>query len=491
MGKPNNPAACSRKCMPSEEPIDRIRHFHEFHVPLLPEERRKQASRCMNCGIPFCQSGMIIGKSVSGCPLNNLVPEWNDLLLQNHYQSAYERLTNTNSFPEFTSRVCPAFCEAACTCNLSSSPVTVQDNERSIIEWAFAHVIVPRPPTVRTGKSVAVIGSGPSGLAAADRLNRRGHSVTVYERSDRAGGLLMYGIPNMKLEKEVVVRRLNLMEAEGVQFILNADVGKDCQAQTILSSYDAVVLCCGASQPRDISVPGRDSKGILFAVDYLKETIRHLLNSRFSDSYSKLAKGKHVLVIGGGDTGNDCIATVIRQGCRSVTQLEMMPKLPDNRANDNPWPQWPQVCKTGYGQQEAIALFGSDPRIYETTVKEFLTDESGSVCGAVLISLQAETDTTTSRTHLVPIADSERTVPADLVLLAAGFMGPEPYVSEAFGMDLTTPSSDPLRSFQTSLEKVFVAGDMHRGASLVVWNILEGRLAAAQVDDYLMGYSNL
>lgn len=492
MGKATGFMEYERRDPLSEEPLQRIRHFREFHVDLTEEQRRTQAARCMDCGVPFCQSGMTIGGMTSGCPLQNLVPEWNDLIYQDNMKSAYYRLISTNSFPEFTGRVCPALCEASCTCNLPASPVTVRENERSIIEWAFAHdVVKPLPKMPQTGKRVAVVGSGPSGLAAADLLNRRGYEVTVFERHDRFGGLMMYGIPNMKLEKRIVERRLDLMRREGVLFQPNTDVGREQTAQELLERFDAVVLCCGASNPRDISVPGREAKGICFAVDYLGATTRSLLDSDFQNTHSAEARGKHVLVVGGGDTGNDCVGTVIRQGAASVLQLEMMPRLPDTRAENNPWPQWPRVCKTDYGQQEAIAVFGADPRVYQTTVKEFLMDKKGRVKQAVLVKLAFEKDEATGRTAMKQVEGSEETVPADLVLIAAGFLGAQRYVADAFGVELTARGSVADSAYRTNVEKVFTAGDMRRGQSLVVWNIREGREAAAAVDRYLMGYTNL
>ena len=356
MGKPTGFMEYERETAKAESPLERIHHFNEFHTPLSKEKQRQQAARCMACGVPFCQAGMMIGGMASGCPLNNLVPEWNDLLYNGCYEQAYARLMKTHCFPEFTSRVCPALCEKACTCNLNGDPVSTKENERTIIENAFATGLVKaNPPKVRTGKTVAVVGSGPSGLATAMQLNKRGHKVTVFERNDRIGGLLRYGIPNMKLEKQVIDRRVKLMEEEGIEFVTNANIGVDITAEELLQKYDRVVLCCGASNPRDINAPGRDAKGIYFAVDFLKATTKSLLDSNFEDHKYIDCKGKTVMVIGGGDTGNDCVGTSIRLGAKNVIQLEMMPKAPDERAANNPWPQWPRVCKTDYGQEEAIA----------------------------------------------------------------------------------------------------------------------------------------
>ena len=448
----------------------------------------------MACGVPFCQAGAMIGGMASGCPLNNLVPEWNDLVYLGNWEEAYKRLMKTHCFPEFTSRVCPALCEAACTCNINGEPVCSKENERAIIENAYATGLVkPCPPQVRTGKRVAVVGSGPSGLAAAQQLNKRGHQVTVYERNDRIGGLLRYGIPNMKLDKKVIDRRLELMEAEGIEFVTNANVGENVSAEKLMKEYDAVVLACGASNPRDINVPGRDAKGIYFAVDFLTATTKSLLDSDFADKKFIPAKGKHVIVIGGGDTGNDCVGTSIRLGAASVTQLEMMPKAPDKRAQNNPWPQWPRVCKTDYGQQEAIALWGHDPRLYTTTVTEFVKNKNGEVCQAKLVKLQSKKDEKTGRMMMVPVEGTEEVVKADLVLIAAGFLGSQKYVTDAFKVAVngrTNVETAPDK-YVTSVPKVFTAGDMHRGQSLVVWAIREGREAAKAVDEYLMGYTNL
>ena len=448
----------------------------------------------MDCGVPFCQSGMMIGGMASGCPLHNLVPETNDLVYTGNWKQAYLRLSKTHSFPEFTSRVCPALCEAACTCNLNGEPVATKDNERAIIETAFEEGWVqPQKPKVRTGKKIAVIGSGPSGLAAAQQLNRRGHSVTVYERSDRPGGLLRYGIPNMKLEKSVIDRRINLMEEEGVQFVLNTNVGKDIMAEELLKKYDRVLLACGASNPRDIQVPGREAKGIYFAVDFLGKVTKTLLDSNFEKVPYEMAKDKNVVVIGGGDTGNDCVGTAIRLGAKSVTQLEMMPKPPVQRTESNPWPQWPRVLKTDYGQEEAIAVFGHDPRVYQTTVKEFLADKKGNVCKAKLIKLKSQKDEKTGRMAMVPVEGSEEVIPADLVLIAAGFLGSQKYVTDAFkvAVNARTNVDTKPEGYETSVPRVFAAGDMRRGQSLVVWAIREGREAARAVDESLMGYTNL
>ena len=494
MGKPTGFLDYARKNNEGESPLERIKNYNEFHSPMLPEERQKQAARCMDCGVPFCQNGQMIMGMVSGCPLNNLIPEWNDLIYTGELDSAAHRLFVTNNFPEFTSRVCPALCEAACTCGMNGDAVSVKENENFIIENAFATgMMKPNPPQVRTGKRVAVIGSGPSGLACAAQLNKRGHSVTVYEKDDRVGGLLMYGIPNMKLEKQIVDRRVDLMKAEGISFVTGADVGGNVEAEQLINDYDAVVLCCGAGNPRDINAPGRDANGIYFAVDYLKATTKSLLDSNLEDGNYISAKDKNVVIIGGGDTGNDCVGTAIRQGCKSVIQLEMMPKLPDSRAEDNPWPEWPRICKTDYGQQEAIALFGSDPRRYQTTVKEFVKDENGGLKGVVTVKLEFSYDKKAKKRVMQQVEGSEEYIDAELILIAAGFLGPKQYIPQAFGVETNSRSnvSTEQGSYKTNIEKVFTAGDMHRGQSLVVWAIREGRDAAADVDEYLMGYTCL
>ena len=494
MGKPTGFIEYNRKEAKASSPKERIKHFNEFHTPLPEEEQKCQAARCMDCGVPFCQSGMTIKGMTSGCPLNNLIPEWNDLVYEGNWERAYNRLHKTSNFPEFTSRVCPALCEKACTCGLNGEPVCTKENELAIIEKAYANGwAAAKPPVVRTGKKIAVIGSGPAGLAVADQLNTRGHNVTVFERSDRVGGLLRYGIPNMKLEKHIIDRKLDVMREEGVEFVVNANVGADVKAKDILKEYDAVVLACGASNPRDINAPGRDANGIYFAVDFLTSTTKALLDNGLKEGTYISARDKNVVVIGGGDTGNDCVGTCIRHGCKSVTQLEMMPKAPDERAESNPWPQWPLVCKTDYGQEEAIAVFGHDPRIYTTTVKEFVKDKKGNLSKLITVSLESKVDEKTGRRMMVPVDGTEKEIPCELVLIAAGFLGTQKYVTDAFGVELNerTNIKTDADSYVTSVNGIFTAGDCHTGQSLVVKAIRQGRDCARAVDQYLMGYTNL
>ncbi len=490
MGKPTGFMEITRRTSTELPPEERIANFNEFHLPLHKDEQQAQGARCMDCGVPFCQSGMMLGGMASGCPLNNLIPEWNDLVYQGQWDLAVKRLIATNRYPEFTSRVCPALCEAACTCGMTTGDaVTVKENERAIVEYGYENgVIHAVPPPARTGKTVAVVGAGPAGLSVADLLNKRGHKVTLYERDDRVGGLLMYGIPNMKLEKWVIDRRVDILKEEGIEFVTGCNVGVDITAEELAARYDAVVLCCGAKQARDLSVPGRDADGVYFAVDYLTSVTRSLLDSGLTDGKAVSAAGKNVLVIGGGDTGNDCVGTAIRQGCQSVVQLEMMPCPPVERAPGNEWPEWPRVLKTDYGQQEAIARFGSDPRVYQTTVKEFYKNEAGQLCGARIAKLESQL--VDGRRAMVPTGE-EYDISCELALIAAGFTGCEPYVAEAFGVEMTSRGNVADDHYATNQPKVFVCGDMRRGQSLVVWALREGRDTAAVVDESLMGYTNL
>lgn len=502
MGKPTGFLEYDRTEQYTASPRERITNFNEFHTSLPLEEQKKQGARCMECGVPFCQYGMVISGMASGCPLHNLVPETNELVHKGNFEQAYMRLSKTHSFPEFTSRVCPALCEAACTCGYQDAPVTTKDNEKAIIEYAYENGLVTEErPNVRTGKTVAVIGSGPSGLAVAQLLNKRGHSVTVFERSDRVGGLLRYGIPNMKLDKRIIDRRVDLLEKAGIVFKCNVNVGKDIKASELEKQFDRVVLCCGASNPRNIDVKGRDAKGIYFAVDFLKEVSKRLMDESYNSekvinfdgfSFDSL-KGKNVVVIGGGDTGNDCVGTSIRLGAGSVTQIEMMPPAPIERTANNPWPEWPKVLKTDYGQQEAIFCFGKDPRIFSTTVTEFVKNEKNELVAVRTVELERKYDKASGRMNMEPVNGTEKELKADIVLIAAGFIGSEKYVTDDFKVEVNEKNNVHTKAgeYLTNKANIFVAGDMRRGQSLVVWAISEGRKAAKAVDESLMGYSNL
>lgn len=487
MGKVTGFMDYKRQELALRAPEERINDWQEIKTSSLEQREalRCQAARCMDCGVPFCHSGVMLGRMVSGCPLHNLMPEFNDLVYHGMDAYAYARLHKTNNFPEFTSHVCPAPCEGACNAGLINSPVTIRNIEQYIIEKAFAEGLVqPELPAQRSGRRVAVIGSGPAGLACADELNKAGHSVTVYERADRAGGLLMYGVPNMKLDKKIVARRVQLLEQAGVKFMLNSELGVNLASSSLREEYDAVVLCTGATKPRDLPVAGRDLAGIYFAKDYLESVTKSLLNSNFADGLAIDAKDKDVVIIGGGDTGNDCMATAIRQGCRSVRQLEINPCLPHSRTADNPWPQFPRIFKTDYGQEEAIHKFKEDPREFCITSKEFI-GESGQVTGVRLC--QNEWKQVGNCRVPVDVAGTERIVPAQLVLLAMGFTGSEQSLFDEFGFERAANGSIAAQegSYATSIEGVFAAGDARRGQSLVVWAIAEGRGAAKAVAAYL------
>jgi glutamate synthase (NADPH/NADH) small chain len=493
MGKPTGFLEFQRE-LPGDRPEqDRTKDYKEFHHHQPEDKLRTQGSRCMDCGVPFCHSGTLIAGMASGCPVNNLIPEWNDLVYKNLWQEAIERLHKTNNFPEFTGRVCPAPCEAACVLGITSPPVTIKNIEYSIVERAFGEGwVTPRPPASRTGKKVAVIGSGPAGLSAAAQLNRAGHLVTVFERADRIGGLLMYGIPNMKLEKEIVDRRVRLLEQEGVAFVVNTEIGKTVPAEKILSEFDAVILCTGATKPRDLSVPGRDLKGIHFAMEFLQANTKSLLDSKHKDGKYISAKDKDVIVIGGGDTGTDCVGTSLRHGCKSLTQLEILPKPPPSRAPDNPWPQWPKVYSMDYGQQEAAERFGSDPRVYSISTKKFESDANGQVKAIHTVQIEWVKGAS-GQFQMKEVPGTETVRPAQLVLLAMGFLGPEDPLLKALKVDQDPRSNVKAEygKYATSIPKVFAAGDARRGQSLVVWAIHEGRGAARECDRYLMGRTEL
>ena len=474
-----------RQLPPDRDPALRLGDWNEIHGLLPVRQQKEQAGRCMNCAIPFCQSGMVLKGAVTGCPLGNLIPEWNDLLYRGEWGAAAKRLLRTDSFPEFTGRVCPAPCEGACTCGINQPQVTIRQNELSIIERAFeSGLMKPCEPEMRTGRRVAVVGSGPAGLACAQRLNRYGHSVTVFERADRIGGLLMYGIPNMKLEKCIVKRREELMRAEGVAFVTGCHVGVDKPAEELLTGFDAVVLCCGSGKPRDLNVTGRAGDGVAFALDYLTAATRHVLDGSDPIPDDLNAKDKHVVVIGGGDTGTDCVGTALRQGCKSVRQLEIMPEPPASRTVQNPWPEYPKVLKTDYAQQEAIARFGDDPRHYLVQTDAILRDGHGRVCAVATHSIQWDRDSD-GRMSLRKVEGTSKKWPADLVLLAMGFTGPEDTLVQAYGLTQDARSNIMANGFKTARKDVFAAGDMRTGQSLVVRAINDGQLAAAACNEYL------
>ncbi|MBM3838290.1 MAG: glutamate synthase subunit beta [Verrucomicrobia bacterium] len=493
MGKPTGFIEYLRE-LPLDRPaVKRIKDWNEFHYHMEPAKLQQQAARCMDCGIPFCHMGTLLSGMASGCPINNLIPEWNDLVYRGLWKEALDRLHKTNNFPDFTGRVCPAPCEGSCVLGINAPPVTIKNIECTIIDKGWEEGwVVPEPPAVRTGKKVAVIGSGPAGLCAAAQLNRAGHWVTVFERADRPGGLLMYGIPNPKLDKKLVVeRRLDQMAKEGVTFLTNTEVGRNYPAEKLLKEFDAVVLCTGATKPRDLPVEGRNLKGVQFAMEFLHANTKALLDGTKNGDYIS-ATDKDVMVIGGGDTGTDCVGTAMRHGCRSLIQVEILPRPPLERAADNPWPEWPKVYRMDYGQEEAAAVFGGDPRVFLTTAKKFIPDEDGRVKEVLTVEIKWEKN---DKGQFVPkeVPGTEKTRPAQLVLLAMGFLGPEQPLLEQLGVerDPRTNIKADYGKYATSIPGVFAAGDCRRGQSLVVWAFNEGRGAARECDRYLMGYTNL
>ena len=494
MGKPTGFMEFTRELPLADAPIERTHVWSEFHGHGDEALLRKQGARCMDCGVPFCHTGALIEGMASGCPINNLIPEWNDLVYRGLWREASERLHKTNNFPEFTGRVCPAPCEGSCVLGINAPAVTIKSIDCAIIDRGFDEGWVkPEPPAVRTGKKVAVVGSGPAGLACADQLNRAGHSVTVYERADRIGGLLMYGIPNMKLDKRLVQRRVDVMAAEGVRFVTSCEVGKDMPAGKLREEFDATVLCGGATKPNDFfaKTEGRNLQGIHFAMEFLHANTKSLLDSQHADGKYLSAKDKHVIVIGGGDTGTDCVGTALRHGCKSLLQLEIVPQPPLERAADNPWPQWPKVYKLDYGQEEAKALWGADPRRYAIQTTKFIGDEAGRLQEIHTVLVEWVKDNGRAQPRNIP--GSDKVLPADLVLLALGFSGPESLVIDQLGVEKDQRSNAKAEhgKFATSVPGIFAAGDMRRGQSLVVWAINEGRGAARECDRWLMGTTQL
>jgi glutamate synthase (NADPH) small chain len=476
VGKPTGFIEFPRE-LPTRRPVkERVRDFLEVYNPFPDDKLRAQGARCMDCGIPFCHQG---------CPLGNLIPDWNDLVYRDQWQAAIERLHSTNNFPEFTGKLCPAPCEASCVLGINSDPVAIKQIEASIIDKAWNEGwVVPQPPAVRTGKTVAVVGSGPAGLACAQQLARAGHSVTVFERANRIGGLLRYGIPDFKMEKRFLDRRLEQMEAEGVVFRPSTNIGVDVSAQELLAEFDAISLCGGATLPRDLPIEGRELDGVHFAMQFLTGQNRRGAGDSIAEKDFISARGKHVVIIGGGDTGADCLGTVHRQKCKSVHQFEIVPRPPEHRAPANPWPQWSNVFRTSSAHEE-----GGD-REFSIMTKKFV-GKNGRV--TALETVEVEMIFESGRPRFIDKPGTEKTYAADLVLLAMGFAGPERKgMLEQFGVELDAMGnvkSDAQR--RTSVPKVFTAGDMTRGQSLIVWAIAEGRQAAHAVDAFLMGSSEL
>lgn len=482
-----------RKSIPYRRPDDRIKDRKEFHEHLSEVEQQQQGARCMDCGIPFCQTGEDKNDKTMGCPIHNLIPEWNDLVYRGKWKEALYRLQKTNNFPEFTGRVCPAPCEGSCVLGLVGEPVAIKSIEQAIIDKGFKEGwVVPNPPEQRTGKTIGIVGSGPAGLAAADQLNKVGHRVTVYERADRIGGLLTYGIPNMKLDKSIVQRRVDLLSEEGIEFVTETEIGTDIPAPELKEKHDALILAGGATNPRDLPIEGRELGGIHFAMDFLRADTKSLLDSGHKDSNFISAEGRDVIVIGGGDTGTDCVSTAMRHNCKSLTQFEILSKPPESRSDDNPWPEWPNVYTIDYGQEEAKARFGDDPRRYRVMTKKFGGDDDGRVTELHTVEIEWEKNEDGRKIPL-EIAGTEKVWKADLVLLALGFLGPENPVLEQLSVerDGRTNAKAEHGDYRTNIEGIFAAGDMRRGQSLIVWAINEGRGAARECDRWLMGSTEL
>ncbi|APZ92767.1 glutamate synthase subunit beta [Fuerstiella marisgermanici] len=498
MGKPTGFKEIARQVPRDRDPLLRILDWNEFHEHMPEEELRSQGARCMDCGVPFCHTGDLMANMAAGCPINNLIPEWNDLVYRGRWKDALHRLHKTNNFPEFTGRVCPAPCEGSCCLAVNEPAVTIKNIECAIVDHGFEHCwIVPEPPEERTGKKIAVVGSGPAGLAAAAQLNKVGHLVTVYERDDRIGGLLMYGIPNMKLQKtEVVDRRIKLLQEEGITFVTNTEIGKDIPADKLKADFDAVVLATGSTRPRDLPLPGRDLNGIHFAMDFLRPNTKSLLDSGLKDGNFINAKDKHVIVIGGGDTGNDCLGTSMRHGCKSLVNFEIVEQPPHERASNNPWPQWPRIFRVDYGHEEGAAKFGKDPREFCVSTVEFIDDGNGNIKSLKACQVDWR-QVTEGGPPFTPIQGTEKEYPADLVFLALGFLGPENGPAEQLGVDVRAGHGGMSwfkaehEKYTTNVDNVFVAGDCRRGQSLIVWAINEGRGCAREVDRHLMGTTDL
>ncbi len=487
MGKHTGFLEYKRKPANYREPLQRLKDWKEISV--LPPSRDlvNQAARCMDCGVPFCQNGSVLGGMTTGCPLYNLIPEWNELVYRGNWKEAYERLSKTNPFPEFTGRACPAPCEAGCVASLYESSVTIKNIEWAIIDKAFEEGwVTPQIPKNRTGKKVAIIGSGPAGLASASELNQQGHSVTVFERSDRVGGLLTYGIPKMKIEQHVVDRRINLLIESGIKFVTNTEIGKDYPLEKLDTEFDSVIICTGATKPRNVVAEGRNLKGIHFAMDYLHRNTKSMLDSNFADGNFISAEGKDVIVIGGGDTATDCVSTALRHNCKSLVQFDIYPERSTSRTEENPWPQYPIIHKLDHGHEEALARFGSDPRAYATSAIEFLGDENGHLISVKSIEVRTIVKENGEKIR-EQIPGSERVWPAQLVLLAVGFEGMDQDLLEKFNQEGNTTRVDKLEEpYQTNKEGTFIAGDARRGSSLIVWAIQEGKEAAEACHNYLM-----
>lgn len=505
MGKPTGFMEFERRTALELEPRERIKHWNEFAEKVELPVLQSQGARCMDCGIPFCQTGDLIAGMASGCPVHNLIPEWNDLVYHNDWKEALDRLHATNNFPEFTGRVCPAPCEGSCTLGINAPPVAIKTIEKNIVDRGWQEGwIVPNPPSRRTGRNVAIVGSGPAGLAAAAQLNSAGHTCTVFERADRAGGLLMYGIPNMKLEKWIVQRRVDLLQQEGVKFVFNTSIGQDLSARQLMNDHDAVILATGATVPNDFfaKTPGRHLQGIHFAMEFLHANTKSLLDAEHADGRYISAGGKHVVVIGGGDTGNDCLGTSLRHGCKSLVNFEVVPQSPAQRAANNPWPQWPRIHRTDYGHAEAASLFNyaldprkslkNDPREYSIQTVEFLGDDQGNLRAIKTVKLDWSRPAP-GGAPFTQIPGTEQEWPADLCFLALGFKGPEQLIGEQLGvaMDRRSNFQADYGKYATNIPGLFAAGDCRRGQSLIVWAINEGREVARECDRYLMGSTRL